>query len=408
MTSYREALALVLERATPLPSMRVPLAEALGRVAAEPIRAEEPVPPFTNSAMDGFALRAADGTTATAEQPVRLAVAGVLPAGQPVHSNLAPGTAFRIMTGAGLPAGADAIVPIEEAAAGDGWVTITRPPRPGAHIRLAGEDIPAGGEVVEKGAVLRPAEVGVLAAIGCASVPVHPMVRVAVITTGDELVEAGVRPGPGQIRDANIHSLCAQVRAAGGLPVPFARVPDRTGAVAGAIREALEAADVVLTNGGISVGDFDHIKGVLDELGAETVFWRVAQKPGGPVGLWQLGPKLVFGIPGNPVAAMLVFEEYVRPALRRMMGFSRLHRPERMGVLAEPWRKRADGRLNFLRVRVQPCGKVLEARLTGPQGSGLLSSMTRANALALVPPETLEIPAGGEILLHLLDAEEDH
>jgi molybdopterin molybdotransferase len=377
-------------------------------VAGESLRAREPVPPFTNSAMDGFALRAGDASGAGADSPARLKVAGVLPAGKPVQARLGAGEVYRIMTGAGLPEGADAVVPLEEASVEGGSVVLARPPRPGAHIRLAGEDIPAGGEVVPKGAVLRPAELGVLAAIGCAVVPVHPRVRVAVLTTGDELVDAGDRPGPGQIRDANIHSLCAQVRAAGGLPVPFARVPDRPGAVREAIAAALDAADVVLTNGGISVGDFDHIKDVLEQLGAETVFWRVAQKPGGPVGLWRRGGKLVFGVPGNPVAAMLVFEEYVRPALRRMMGFARLHRPEGLGILAEPWSKRADGRLNFLRVEARPRGAALEVRLTGPQGSGLLSSMTRANALALVPPETVAIPAGGEVLLHLLDAEEDH
>jgi len=408
MPTYQEALELVLDRAAPLPARRVPLREALGRVAAETIRALRPVPPFTNSAMDGFALRAADGATAAPDRPVRLPVAGILSAGKPAAAPLPPGAAYRIMTGAVLPEGADTIVPVEEAAAGDGWVTLSAPPRRGAHIRLAGEDIPAGGEVVARGRILRPAELGVLAAIGCAEVPVHPQAVVAVITTGDELVDAGAEPGPGQIRDANIHSLCAQVRAAGARDLPFPRVADRPEAVAAAIVQALAAADVVLTNGGVSVGDFDYIKSVLEGLGAEQVFWRVAQKPGGPVGLWLLRGRLLFGIPGNPVAAMLVFEEYVRPALRRMMGLARLHRPERVGLLAAPWRKRPDGRLNFLRVVARPRGGTLEVTLTGPQGSGLLSSMTRANALALVPADTLELPAGAEVLLHLLDEEEDH
>jgi molybdopterin molybdotransferase len=276
-------------------------------------------------------------------------------------------------------------------------------------VRLAGEDIPAGGLVVPRGRILRPAEIGVLASIGCARVPAHPRARVAVITTGNELVDAGEHPGPGQIRDANIHSLAAQVRAAGALPVCFPRVPDRREAVTAALEQALDGADVVLTNGGISVGDFDYIKQVLEELGAEQVFWRVAQKPGGPLGLWQLRGRLVFGIPGNPVAAMLMFEEFVRPALLRMMGLSRLHRPERMGVMAVPWRKRgADGRMNLLRVRTRAQGQELLVELTGPQGSGLLSSMMAADALALIPPDTLAIPAGGGILLHLIDQPEDH
>ena len=407
MQTYQEARQQVLDRAMPLAAVRVPL--ALGRVAAEDLRALDPVPPFTNSAMDGFALRAADGERATPSTPVRLAVTGLIPAGRASAPTLVPGAAYRIMTGAVLPEGADTVVPLEEVRAAADWVELSGPLRPGAHIRLAGEDIPAGGLVVAKGTVLRPAEIGVLAAIGRAEVPVHPQLAVAVLTTGDELVDAGEVPGPGQIRDANIHSLCAQILAAGASPVPYPRVPDQPEALAGALLEALTRADVVLTNGGISVGDFDCIKRVLDGLGAEQVFWRVAQKPGGPVGLWALQGKLVFGIPGNPVAAMLVFEEYVRPALRRMMGFSRLHRPERLGALDAAWRKnRPDGHLHFLRVTVRTTDRGLEAALTGPQGSGLLSSMMRANALALIPADTVALPAGAEVLLHLIEEAEDH
>ena len=408
MTTYQDALRLILDLAQPLPARFVPLEDALGRVAAGPVLAPEPVPPFTNSAMDGFALRAEDGASASPERPVRLPVLGEIPAGHAASVALRPGEAYRIMTGGAMPEGADAIVPVEEAKAADGQVELVRPPRPGDHVRLAGEDIQAGGLVVPAGRVLRPAELGVLAAIGQAGVAVHPRPRVAVITTGNELVDAGERPGPGQIRDANIHSLTAQVRAAGALPIGFPRVPDRREAVAAALAEALAGADVVLTNGGISVGDFDYIKDVLEGMGARQVFWRVAQKPGGPLGLWQLQGRLVFGIPGNPVAAMLMFEEYVRPALRRMMGFSCLHRPERTGVMAAPWRKRADGRLNFLRVTARDEGGQLRVALTGPQGSGLLSSMMLANALALIPADTQALPAGGEILLHLIDEPEDH
>ena len=404
MTTFTEALSRVLERALPLPPRTVPLAEALGLAAAEAILAPEPVPPFTNSAMDGFAVRAGDCAGA-----VRLPVLGEIPAGQPGSPPLGPGAAYRIMTGAVLPAGADTVVPVEEATAGPGWVELRGPLRRGAHVRLAGEDIPGGGLVLPRGRILRPAEIGVLAAIGCAQVPARPRVRVAVITTGDELVEAGVRPGPGQIRDANIHSLAAQVRAAGGVPVCFPRVPDRREAVVAALDQALAGADLVLTNGGISVGDFDYIKQVLEQLGAEQVFWRVAQKPGGPLGLWQLRGKLVFGIPGNPVAAMLMVEEFVRPALLRMMGFPHLHRPERTGLMLVPWRRNsADGRLILLRVATRPRGQDLLVELTGPQGSGLLSSMMAANALALIPPDTQAIPAGGEVLLHLIDQPEDH
>lgn len=400
MLGYREALKLVLERAEPLPPRRLPLMEALGLAAAEDILAREPVPPFTNSAMDGFALRAGDAALG------RLPVAGTVPAGMAEVPALRPGEALRIMTGAPLPPGADSILPIEHVRVEGDWVILSTAPRRGANIRLAGEDIPAGGLVVPAGAVLRPAEVGVLAAIGCPEVSVRPRPRVAVITTGNELVDAGDRPGPGQIRDANIHSLCAQVLAAGGIPVPRPRVEDRRETVARVLREALEEADVVLTNGGISVGDFDYIKAVLEDHGAERVFWKVAQKPGSPLGLWVFQGKLIFGIPGNPVAAMLMFEEYVRPAVRRMMGYRNLHRPERKGILEEGWKRSGDPmRTEFLRVVAGPEGKVA---LAGPQGSGILSGMMRANALAVIPEGPAALEPGSEVLLHLLDEAEDH
>jgi molybdopterin molybdotransferase len=231
---------------------------------------------------------------------------------------------------------------------------------------------------------------------------------VAVITTGNELVDAGERPGPGKIRDANLHSLCAQVKAAGGIPVPFPRVEDSPGAVARALAEAASAADVVLTNGGISVGDYDFIKAVLEDRGASRVFWKVAQKPGSPMGLWMLGGRPVFGIPGNPVAAMLVFEEYVRPALRRMMGFRNLHRPEGRARMAEPWRRTGDpARTEFLRVVLAGAGEGLAATLAGPQGSGVLSSLMRADALAVVPEGLPGLEAGDEVALHLHRLAED-
>ena len=405
MPTYVEALQLVLGQVARTPPRRVPLAEALGLAAAEDVLAAEAVPPFSNSAMDGFALLASDTAAATPGSPVRLAVAGVVSAGQASVPVLAPGTALRIMTGAPVPAGADTIVPFEWVTSGEGWVELAGPWLPAAHIRLVGEDLPAGGRVVKAGTTLRPAEIGVLAAIGCAEVAVHPRPRVAVLTTGNELVDAGTRPGPGQIRDANIHSLCAQIRAAGAESVAFARVADQRQAVAATLLQALAGADLVLANGGVSVGDFDHIKTVLAELGAQEVFWRVGQKPGGPLGLWLLQGKPVFGIPGNPVAAMLMFEEYVRPALRRMMGYRFLHRPWPSGILEASWCKHGpDGKLHFLRV-VAEGGRV---RLTGPQGSGLLSSMMKANALALIPADTLAVPAGGEVLLHMIDQPEDH
>jgi molybdopterin molybdotransferase len=231
---------------------------------------------------------------------------------------------------------------------------------------------------------------------------------VAVLTTGDELVDASERPGPGQIRDANLHAICAQVAACGAIPVPFARVRDDRATLAAALREALEA-DAVLTTGGISVGDYDFVKPILEELGAHRVFWKVAQKPGGPLGFWMLGEKPIFGLPGNPVAAMLMVEEYVRPALRRLMGFSALRRPVADAVLEDGWAgKVGDRRTTFLRVVARREGGRLLARLTGPQGSAILSSMLDANALAVVPPGVDRVEPGGAVTLHLTELAEDH
>ena len=214
--------------------------------------------------------------------------------------------------------------------------------------------------------------------------------------------------GPGRIRDSNIHTMCGQAVAFGAVPVPFPRVPDTREAVTAAMTIACERADVIVTNGGISVGDYDFIKSVLVELGAREVFWKVAQKPGGPLGYWLLDGRPVFGIPGNTVAAMVCMEEYVRPALRKMMGHTRLHRPERTGVFEGSFRKSApDGKVHLVRVRARTEGGRLLVAPSGPQGSGILTSMLRSNALALVPADALTLQAGDEVTVHLVEEPEE-
>jgi molybdopterin molybdotransferase len=409
MLTYREALEHVLDAAGPLPARRVPLDDAPGLVAAADVLAADPVPPFDNSGMDGFAVRAADVAGASAAAPARLRVLEDVPAGRVAACAVAPGTALRIMTGAPLPAGADAVVPVESTALAGPEVEVRAAVRQGANVRRAGEDLAPGTRVAAAGEVLRPADIGLLAEAGCALVPVFPRPRLAIVTTGDELVEVGDAPGPGRIRDANLHALRAQALACGAVPVPFPRVPDHREEVVRVLREAVAAADVVVTTGGISMGEYDCVKDALEGMGAGRGFWRVAQKPAGPLGFWRLDGRPVFGIPGNPVAAMLVMEEYVRPLLRRLMGHTRLFRPERHGTLETPWTRRAgDDRLHFLRVRVRDEGGALRARLSGAQGSGVLSSMARANALALIPGDVASIPDGGRVLLHLTEEPEDH
>ena len=408
MTTPAEALKLILDRVAPLKPSRQPLAEILGLAIAEDLHSAAQVPPFTNSAMDGYAVRAVDLEAASPEHPVRLRVLGDLAAGAVPQAPVGPGEALRIMTGAPLPAGADLVVPVEDTTRGDDWVEIRKPLPSGLHIRLAGEDLQFGQLLMQAGHGLRPGDIGALAAAGLAAVSVHPRVRVAVLTTGDELVDVAAEPGPGRIRDANIHAVCAQVAACGAIPVPFARVPDDRDTLRRVLQEALEA-DVILTTGGISVGDYDFMKELLEELGAERIFWKVAQKPGGPLGFWRLGATPIFGIPGNPVAAMLMVEEYVRPALRRMMGFGKLHRPAAEATLEGGWSGRAgDLRTTFLRVVARREGGRMQARLTGPQGSAILSSMLLANALAVIPAGVDRVAPGGSVQLHLAEEAEDH
>ena len=409
LLSVDEALQEILRRMDPLPVCRRGLDEALGLVLAEDVLAAEDLPPFSNSAMDGFAVRAADVAFASREAPVRLKVLADAPAGTVVDCTIRPGTAVRIMTGASLPPGAEAVVPVEHTVSTPMTVDILRSVSAGENLRRSGEDVRAGERVLARGTPLRASEIGLLAAIGHTQVAVWPVPSVAVMTTGTELVEASERPGPGQIRDANRHALCAQVRDLGCRAEAFPRIPDRRGAVEAAVRQALAENDVLLTNGGVSAGDYDYLKEVLETLGAVQVFSQVAQKPGRPFTFWLLQDKPVFGLPGNPVAAMLCFEMFVRPALRKRMGRACLFRPRVRAILAEDYLKGGrDPRTHWLRVRARREAEGWVAASTGPQGSGILSSLARANAVAEIPGPAGDLKAGDAVDLHLIDLPEDH
>lgn len=409
LLSVDTALQEILTRVEPLPPRWVSIDEALGLVLGSDILSTENLPPFPNSAMDGFAVRASDVASASREAPVRLKILADAPAGTVIHCEVIPGTTVRIMTGAELPPGTEAVVPVEHTSSTLGEVDVFRPVRKGGNLRMAGEDVHAGETILAKGTTVRPAEIGLLAAIGCTQVSVLPTPRVAVMTTGTELVGAEEHPGPGQIRDANIHSLCAQLRTVGALAIEFPRVPDQREAVEGALRRALDACDVVLTNGGVSAGEYDFMKETLERLGAILVFCQVNQKPGRPLIFWMLQGKPVFGLPGNPVAAMVCFEMYVRPALRKMLGQPFLFRPRIEAVMAEDYRKgEKDRRTHFLRVQARLEAGRWVATSTGPQGSGILSSMTRANAIAMIPELAGDLRAGATVSLLLTDLPEDH
>lgn len=379
--TVEEALERILAGVPSMPAHEVRLLEALGRVLAEDVSADRDVPPFTNSAMDGYAVRSLDVTGA----PARLAVVGDIAAGAVPGQGIGPGEAMRIMTGAPLPEGADTIVRVEDTDNGSQIVTVTKATARGVSVRQAGEDLQAGEIVLTRGTVLRPAEIGVLATTGRSRVRVVRAPLVAVLSTGDEVVELDADLRPGQIRDANRYSLSAAVRSAGCEPWTLGIVRDTAQALREALREAL-TADVIVTSGGVSVGDHDHVKPVVSEMGTMD-FWSIAIRPGRPLAFGELRdgdrPVPIFGLPGNPVSSLLTFELFVRPALLRMSGRAGVARPRTEARLIEPVERPPHLRFFARGIHDAEAGTV---RTTGPQGSGILRSMALANCLLDLPP----------------------
>lgn len=402
-----EARDHVLAGRRPLPPRAIALSEVLGCVTVAPVVAPEPVPPFTNSAMDGYALRAAD----TARPPVELEVVGTVMAGSGVQMTVATGQAVRIMTGAPLPAGADAVCMVEqtETASDGGVVTVRSRLAAGDNVRVAGGDVAAGEVVFPAGTVLTPACIGVLAGLGMLEVLAHPRPRVGVLSTGDELREGPSPLEPGKIRDANRRSLLALVEQSGFTGVDLGIVGDDEHDVSEALIDGSRTCDALLTSGGVSVGDRDVVKAVLAKISATSTRWmQVAVKPAKPLAFAELGPHAtpVFGLPGNPVSAMVSFELFARPALRAMAGQRQLDRPLVRAVADEAFSRRADGKLHLVRV-VAGLGEdgLVHVGSAGAQGSHQLSAMARANALALLP-DGAGVRRGERVQVMLLDAGE--
>ncbi|MBI3762175.1 MAG: molybdopterin molybdotransferase MoeA [Chloroflexi bacterium] len=409
LLSVGDALERLLAEFRPLESEVIHADLALGRVLAKAIVALIDLPPFANSSMDGYAVRAADVAAASAEAPVTLTVTADIPAGaRPPAIALAPGSAARIMTGAPLPPGVDAVIPIEatddaRSSAGappPAKVRILNPVALGANVRLPGEDVRAGVEVLPAGHVVRPAEMAMLASLGRNEVAVIRKPRVAILSTGDELVEIAEPLAPGKIRDSNSYALAALVQTYGGTPIRVGIAPDRVAAVRERLGAALaQSADLILSSAGVSVGAFDVVKTVVQSEGSLD-FWRVRMRPGKPLAFGQVRGVPFLGLPGNPVSAMVTFEIFARPAILKMSGRSSLAKPQVPARLLEE--VSSDGRESYLRAVVQREGAVYTARLTGGQGSNLITSLTRANALVIVPAGVTRVRAGETLMAWML------
>ncbi len=401
MLRVEEAQERVLSVFRPLDPERVPVLEALNRVLAEDVRAGEDIPPHANSSMDGYAVLAADTEGASKEAPVRLRVVDEVAAGYVSETRVTPGTAVRIMTGAPIPLGADAVLRVEDTERVEGGVDIFAEVPPGRYIRPAGEDMRRKELVLRRGALVRPQEVGMLAALGRKDVLVARRPRVAILATGDELVEIDAPLAPGKIRNANSYSNAAQVVKWGGIPHMLGIARDHVAELTEKIRAGIsQGVDLFLTSGGVSVGDFDLVKDVLATEG-EINFWRVCMKPGKPLAFGRIGGVPVLGLPGNPVSVMVSFEMFARPAILKMLGASEWKRSVVQATLMDAV-KHKDERRHYLRVRVREEGGERRAYLTGGQGSGILSSMIKANALAIIPEEWDHAPAGARVNVMML------
>jgi molybdopterin molybdotransferase len=400
--SAAEALAAVLAETAVLAAEMTDVRAALGRVLAEPIASGRRLPPADNSAMDGYAVRRVDLASASRAQPVELRVAFEIVAGGAPPAPLGSGEAARILTGAPLPAGADAVVRQEDALRRGDRVRIALRPEPRQNVRDAGEDVEIGEVVLEPGRVIGPAEAGMLASLGRGVVAVRQRPRVAILSGGDELVEPDGDVAGGRIVSSNSYTLSAQCREVGAEPVYLGIARDTPEDLLERFRGGLRA-DVIVSSAGVSVGDRDYVRDVLAKLGCELRFWGVRIKPGYPLAFGRLaGGALVFGLPGNPVSAMVTFEEFVRPALRKMTGHATLFRPLVRARLAERLAKQP-GRMHFVRVVLERQGGEILARSAGNQSSGALASMVRGQGLLVFPAEASELGEGESATVQVID-----
>ncbi len=403
MKSVDDHLADILSGIEPILPLELQLLDAHGCILSEGVAADIDLPPFDNSAMDGYAVRSEDVAAAGEGAPVRLAVVGDIAAGSQSVYRVQPGLSTRIMTGAPVPAGADAVVPLEWTDQGLAEVAIYRAPSPGAYIRRRGEDVEKGATVLGEGVRLGPGQLGLLAAVGRDRVKVRPRPRVVILSTGSELVEPGQPTAPGQIHECNSYILTTAAREAGALAFRVGLVPDEPRRLMDAIEDQLIRADLVLTSGGVSVGAYDVVKEVLSRLGTVS-FDQVAMQPGKPQGFGTIGPDEtpIITLPGNPVSAYVSFEVFVRPVLRRMLGVEPLYRPIVRAVCRQEITS-AEGKRQYVRAHLD----VEEGRYVvdpvGGSGSHLIGDLAQANALIVVPEQVTHVPVDGGVEVMVLE-----
>ena len=401
MIRVEEALNHILNSISPLDLEKTDILNALGRVIGEDIYAGRNIPPKDNSAMDGYALKSEDTKGASVDTPVIVETIEDIPAGYLSQKTVGSGQAARIMTGAYVPEGADTVVKVEDTERDGNHVRIFVESPRGENIRYSGEDVKEGDLVISKGKIVGPAEVGMLASLGRSFIKVYQKPLVAIIATGDEIADIDEGTSGEKIISSNSYSLHAQVRECGALPLQTGIAKDRKESLIAAFRAA-QRADVIISSGGVSVGDYDFVKDVMEQMGTNIEFWQVAQRPGKPLAFGTMEGKLVFGLPGNPVSSMITFEEYVRPALLKMMGREEIFRRTITAILTEDIKKKG-GLKHFIRALVKKEGKRFTVSTTGEQGSGILTSMVLANGIIVLPEDMTLVKKGEEVAVQLID-----
>lgn len=401
LTPLQEAQRIVLDAACPLGLEKVSILDTLGRILGEDVVAERSNPPWDNSAMDGFAVRAQDLATEHAiSKPVTLMVIEDVPAGKMPTKSVGAGQAIRIMTGAPIPQGADTVIKVEDTEHTPESVRVFKPESRGSNIRPQGEDVQKGDCIIPKGTQIRSGEAGMLAILAKSFVLVYQRPRVAILSTGDELADLDERFSDEKIINSNSYGLAAAVQEAGGVPLLLGIARDTPAALKEKISHGLNA-DILVLSGGVSMGDYDFTKAVFRELGADMNFWKLAIRPGQPLAFGKINGKLAFGLPGNPVSSMVTFEQLVRPAMQKMSGSRSFGRPLIEAAFQEKFSKRADRR-HFLRGVLWREGSEFKVRTTGPQGSGILTSMVKANCLIDIPAEVERVNPGDRVTVQLL------